>query len=57
MNYEAFVRELKKIGYEGYLAYEVCGPVYVDHQLQGIHEVDRLVKAALGYARGIIAKA
>ena len=57
INYEAFVRELKKIGYGGYLAYEVCGPVFVNHQLQGIHEVDRLVKAALGYARKIIAKA
>lgn len=57
MNYEAFVRELKKIGYKGYLAYEVCGPVLANHQLQGLHEVDRLVKAALGYARKIIAKA
>ena len=56
INYEAFVRELKKIGYEGYLAYEVCGPVLVNHQLQGIEEVDRLVKAALGYMKKLIAK-
>ena len=56
INFEAFVRELKKIGYEGYLAYEVCGPVLVNHQLQGIEEVDRLVKAALGYMKKLIAK-
>ena len=40
INYEAFVQRLKKIGYKGYIAYEVCGPVLVDHQLQGIQEVD-----------------
>jgi len=56
INYEAFVRELKKIGYNGYLAYEVCGPVLVNHQLQGVEEVDRLVKAALGYMKKLIAK-
>jgi sugar phosphate isomerase/epimerase len=57
INYEAFVRELKKINYGGYLAYEVCGPVLVNHQLMGMEEVDRLVKAALGYMRKLISKA
>jgi sugar phosphate isomerase/epimerase len=57
MNYPAFVRELKKIGYKGYLAYEVCGPVLVNHKLQGLDEVDREVKAALAYMRNLIAKA
>lgn len=57
INYEAFVRELKKIGYDGHLAYEVCGHVLVNHQLKGIEEVDRLVKAALGYMRKLITKA
>jgi sugar phosphate isomerase/epimerase len=58
INYEAFVRELKKIGYNGHLAYEVCAiwPVLVNHQLQGIEEVDRLVKAAFGYMRKLIEK-
>lgn len=56
INYEVFIRELKKIGYDGYLAYEVCGPVLVNHQLQGLEEVDRLVKAALGYMKKLIAK-
>jgi len=56
INYETFVRELKKIGYDGYLAYEVCGPFLVNHQLQGVEEVDRLVKVALGYMKKLIAK-
>jgi hypothetical protein len=57
INYEVFVRELKKIDYGGFLAYEVCGPVLVNHRLQGVEEVDRLVKAALGYMRKLVAKA
>lgn len=56
MNYPAFVRELEKIGYTGYLAYEVCGPVLANHQLGGLDEVDREVKAALAYMRDLIAK-
>lgn len=54
INYEIFIRELKKIGYKGYLAYEVCGPVLKNHIYQGIDEVDRLVRAALGYMRKLI---
>lgn len=57
INYETFVRELKKIGYQGYLAYEVCSPVVINHELQGVEEVDHLVKAALGYMRKLIASA
>lgn len=53
MKYDIFIRELKKIGYKGYLAYKVCGPVLVNHVLQG--EVDKLVKAVLGYMRKLIA--
>jgi sugar phosphate isomerase/epimerase len=54
MNYPAFIRELKKIGYKGYLAYEVCGPVTINYQHQGLAEVDRLVKSAYSYMRNLI---
>ena len=57
INYPAFVRELKKIGYKGYISYEVCGPVLKAGKLQGIGEVDRQVKLALKYMKNLIAKA
>ncbi|MBN1676238.1 MAG: sugar phosphate isomerase/epimerase [Kiritimatiellae bacterium] len=52
--YPIFVEELKKIGYAGYLMYEVCGPVLTRHDLQGLDEVDRRVEAAAGYFRALI---
>jgi sugar phosphate isomerase/epimerase len=54
MNYETFVKELKQIGYSGYHSYEVCGPVRIKHELQGIGEVDRLVQCDLVYMRRLI---
>ena len=44
----------KRINYEGYLAFEVCGPVLVDHKLRGTDEVDKLAKAALAYMKKLI---
>ncbi len=54
MNYPAFVKELKKINYKGYLAFEACGSVLINHQYGGMDELDRLVKASLKYMRNII---
>jgi len=57
INYKAFLRELKRIGYKGFLASEECAPVLINHTYQGVEEVDRRVKAALKYMRKTIAEA
>jgi len=57
INYPAFIRELKKIGYRGYLSYEVCTPVVKGGKLQGIEEVDRLARLAVRYMKDLIEKA
>lgn len=53
-NYPAFIRELKRIGYDGFIASEECAPVLENHEYQGIEAVDRHVKAALKYMRELI---
>jgi sugar phosphate isomerase/epimerase len=56
INYPAFVRELKRINYQGYISYEVCSPVIKHGRLQGLEEVDRQVKLALRYMKNLIMK-
>jgi len=57
INYPTFIRELKKIGYKGYISYEVCSPVLKNGKLQGLEEVDRQVKLAVRYMKDLIMKA
>lgn len=57
INYPAFVRELKKIEYKGYLSYEVCGLVTKYGKVQGIEEADRLAHLAVRYMKRLIEKA
>ena len=57
VNYKSFVRELSNIGYNGFLAQEECSPVLVDHQYQGIGEVDRRVEAAVKQMRQLVPRA
>lgn len=57
INYEAFLRELLHIGYDGYLVSEYCLPVLKDHKVAGIEEVDRANKMAMRYIKGILAEA
>lgn len=54
-NYPAFIKELKGIGYNGYLASEECAPVLENHEFQGIDVAERHVKAALRYLKTLIA--
>lgn len=54
INYPAFIKELKRIGYDGFLASEECSPVLENHEFQGIDVVDRHVKAALKYMKHLI---
>lgn len=54
INYEAYVRELQKSGYEGFLVSEYCLPAVVDHEIGGIEEIDRASKMALTYMKNIV---
>jgi len=54
VNYPAYIKELKRIGYDGFLASEECAPVLENHEPQGIEIVDRHVKAALRYMKELI---
>jgi len=57
INYDAFLDELEKSGYDGYLVSEYCLPVLKNHKVAGIEEVDRANKMAMRYMRGILAEA
>ena len=54
VNYPAYIKELKRIGYNGFIASEECAPVLENHEPQGIEVVDRHVKAALKYMKELI---
>jgi hypothetical protein len=48
------IRELSNIGYDGFLSQEECAPVLLNHEYQGIEEVDRRVAAAVKYMRQLV---
>lgn len=54
INYAAYVRELQKTKYEGYLVSEYCLPPVVNHEIAGIEEVDRANRMALHYMKNIV---
>jgi len=51
VNYPAFFSGLHEIGYQGFIAYEGCGPALVNHDYRGVEEVDRRVRLALEYMK------
>ena len=57
INYEAFIGQLQKVGYEGYLVSEYCTAALKNHRIAGIEEVDRGTKLALRYIQGLLARA
>jgi sugar phosphate isomerase/epimerase len=57
VNYPAFFRALHEINYDGFVAYEGCGPALVGHRYQGVEEVDRRARLALAYMQRQIAAA
>lgn len=57
VNYPAFFRGLVEINYDGFIAYEGCGPALVGHRYRGVDEVDRRVRLALDYMKRQIAEA
>jgi len=54
INYESFLDELLKIGYDGYLVSEYCLPVLKGHTIGGIEEVDRGTRLAMTYMKDIL---
>ena len=56
INYPAYIRELKRINFQGYLIQELCAPVSVNHEYSGLEEVDRRCKLAASYMRKLIAE-
>lgn len=54
INYQAFIEALHSIGYKGYLTSEYCLPVYKNHQLGGIGEVDHATRIALQYMKQLV---
>ncbi len=58
INYPAFVKALKEIGYEGYLCYEFCHPCLGENrELLGLDEVTRQVELAGRYLRKLVDRA
>ena len=57
INYEAFVDELLRIGYSGYLVSEYCLPVIKNHKIAGIAEIDHAIKISLQYMRQLVERA
>ncbi len=53
-NYPAFIRELKRIGFDGFIASEECAPVLENHRYQGIETVDRHTRAGLRYMKELV---
>jgi sugar phosphate isomerase/epimerase len=54
INYEAFIGALHQNGYDGYLASEYCLPVWRDHKLCGMEDVDVATRRALRYMRQLV---
>jgi len=57
VNYEAFLRALKDIGYEGFLSYELCHPFLPEgHEYGTLDQVDEQVMMANQYMRELLQK-
>ena len=54
INYPEFIEELRQIGYQGYLTSEYCLPVYKNHQIAGMEEVDHATKISLKYMKQLV---
>jgi len=54
INYRAFIRELKRINFDGWLIQELCAPVTKNHRHMGIEEVDRKTRLAIRFMKQLI---
>ncbi|MPZ19875.1 MAG: TIM barrel protein [Luteitalea sp.] len=55
INYPAYLRELERAGYDGFLVSEYCLPCIKNHQLAGIEDIDSANETALAYMKGLVA--
>jgi len=51
VDYKTFIKSLQEIGYEGFLSYEICGPILGGGREENL---DRCVKKALEYTRSLL---
>lgn len=54
INYETFLKELKRVGYDGYLVQEFCLPAVENHEIKGMDKIDESSKMAVEYMRNLI---
>jgi sugar phosphate isomerase/epimerase len=57
INYEAFVKALHHIGYDGYLVSEYCTPVLKNHTIAGIEAIDEATRLSLKYMKRLAGQA
>lgn len=54
INYEAFIKALLQIGYDGYVVSEYCTPALERHRIAGIDAIDEGTRLALRYVKRIV---
>jgi sugar phosphate isomerase/epimerase len=54
INYSAYVRALRRVGYDGYFVSEYCLPVLENHRLAGVEAIDRATSLALRFMKDIV---
>jgi sugar phosphate isomerase/epimerase len=53
INYERFMAELQRVGYDGYLVSEYCLPCIREHCIAGIEAIDAATLMSLRYMKGL----
>jgi hypothetical protein len=53
-NYHTFINEMKRVGYDGYMAFEFCHPATKGSDFVDIAYVDEQTRYALEFMRGLI---
>jgi sugar phosphate isomerase/epimerase len=54
INYRAFLSELERAGYAGYLVAEYCLPCIRDHRLAGIEDIDEALMQSVAYMKSVM---
>lgn len=56
INYEVFLEELQKQGYDGYLTSEYCLPMIRNHVIAGMEEIDKATILGMRYMKKLVEK-
>lgn len=54
INYQAFVDELVRVGYNGFLSSEYCLPIVQNHKIAGIDAIDHATRISLKYMKQLV---